>query len=63
MSYCKYCGDWQVYVGKADTCKKCGKAQTDPAELAWYCSMCGKFEYLGEDKDICPACERKRGQK
>ena len=43
LGYCKYCGAWQVYVSKSDVCKKCGKEQDDPAELAWYCSMCGKF--------------------
>lgn len=62
MSYCKYCGAWQIYVTKADPCKDCGKQQTDPTEIAWYCSLCGKFEYLGTDKDICAECERKQQQ-
>ena len=62
MSYCKYCGSWQVYVAKSDPCRKCGKEQTDPTEIAWYCSGCGKFEYLGTDKGLCSACERNQAK-
>ena len=63
MSYCKFCGEWQVYVASEEPCRKCGKPQSDPNEIAWYCSACGKFDYLGADKALCPACERKQGEK
>jgi len=63
MSYCKYCGAWQIYVTKDAPCSKCNKEQTDPTEIAWYCAECGKFEYIGTDKDLCAACERKREER
>ena len=58
MSYCKFCGAWQVYLAKSEACKDCGKRQDDPDEVAWYCARCGKFEYLGAGVDLCSACRR-----